>query len=72
MRSAGYVIDYVFDKDITSATAPGFSGWVVNYAAKSSSEMKTASTYTSVGFTSTYWNMPSGTYNTLKNLSYPF
>ena len=72
MRSAGYVIDYLFDKDITSATAPGFSGWVVNYASKSSSDMKNSGTYTSVGFTSTYWSMNNGSYNSLKNVSFPF
>ncbi|MBQ9791034.1 MAG: Ig-like domain-containing protein [Clostridia bacterium] len=72
MRSAGYVIDYLFDKDVCSATAPGFSGWVVNYASKSSNDMKNANTYTSVGFTSTYWSMNNGSYNTLKNVSFPF
>lgn len=72
MRGAGYVIDYVYDKDVTSATAPGFSGWVVNYAPKSTSDMKNSGTYSAVGFTATYWNMNNGSYNTLKGVSFPF
>lgn len=66
-RSAGYVMEYVFD-DGTDGNANYSYGntWTDNVKAKkSSSEMKSSSTYTSKNFSTTYWNLSSG-YPTLK------
>lgn len=67
-RSAGYVMEYVFD-DGTDGSASYSHGnsWSDNVKAKkTSSEMKTASTYTGKNFSTTYWNLSSG-YPTLKS-----
>ena len=73
MRSYGYVIDYLFDKDVDSnAKEPDFSGWTNNDSDKTTSDMKKSTTYTSFGFEGTYWNLVNGQYITLKNVSFPF
>lgn len=66
-RSAGYVMEYVFDNG-TDGNASYSHGntWSDNIKAeKSTSEMKTLSTYTGKNFSTTYWNLSSG-YPTLK------
>lgn len=72
-RSAGYVFDYLYDTNKSgSAKDPSFSGWTNNDSDKSTSDLCKASTYTSFGFNSTYWNLFDGQYISLKNISYPF
>ena len=67
-RNAGYVFNYVFDNDVDgSATYYCGSNLFSDHvkAKKSSSEMKTQSTYTNKGFSTSIWNFSSG-YPTLK------
>lgn len=68
-RTAGYIFNYVFDDDEDgSATyyhgSNIFAGDKVE-AKKSTSEMKTSSTYTAKGFSTSYWNLNG--YPTLKS-----
>ncbi|MGN0961268.1 MAG: Ig-like domain-containing protein, partial [Christensenellales bacterium] len=68
-RSAGYIMQYVFDNNTDGGATYSYGNTGVistDYvkAKKSTSEMKTSSTYTEKGFSTSYWNL-SG-YPTLK------
>ena len=69
-RSSGYVMNYVFDKDLADgAEYDAGNNFLTKdkvQAKKSTSEMKTSSTYTAKGFSTSYWNLSSG-YPTLKS-----
>ncbi len=68
-RTAGYIFNYVFDNDLDGKATYYFGSnlWGKDYvgAKKSTSDMKSASTYSDKSFSTSYWNLNG--YPTLKS-----